>query len=111
MAAALVEADRGGQSSHGVRQLSYYWVKSARRLPGTTDILVPGELEQRRRSAADVLPLDAPHERRPEGARTEGGNPRARRLRSAAQQPGQLSLALHHHRGVERAPGCCSERQ
>jgi LDH2 family malate/lactate/ureidoglycolate dehydrogenase len=36
------------------------WVKSARRLPGTTEILLPGELEQRRRSAVDVLHLDAP---------------------------------------------------
>lgn len=36
------------------------WVKSARRLPGTAEILLPGELEARRRAAADVVSLDEP---------------------------------------------------
>jgi hydroxycarboxylate dehydrogenase B len=36
------------------------WVKSARRLPGTEEILLPGELEERRRATSDVLHLDAP---------------------------------------------------
>lgn len=36
------------------------WVKSARRLPGTAEILLPGELEVRRRTEADMVRLDAP---------------------------------------------------
>jgi hydroxycarboxylate dehydrogenase B len=36
------------------------WVKSARRLPGTEEILLPGEPEARRRAGADVVELDAP---------------------------------------------------
>ena len=45
-----------------LRQLPVFadWVKSARRLPGTDEILLPGELEERRRAAADVVRLDAP---------------------------------------------------
>jgi len=37
-----------------------HWVKSARRLPGTAEILLPGELEARRRAATDVVHVDAP---------------------------------------------------
>jgi uncharacterized oxidoreductase len=36
------------------------WVKSARRLPGAAEILLPGELEARRRTAAEVVSLDDP---------------------------------------------------
>lgn len=36
------------------------WIKSARRLPGTDEILIPGEPEARRRIAADGVRLDAP---------------------------------------------------
>jgi LDH2 family malate/lactate/ureidoglycolate dehydrogenase len=59
----LVCPDPGDEGrAEYLRQLPVfvYWVKSARRLPGTTEILLPGELEQRRRSAVDVLHLDAP---------------------------------------------------
>jgi uncharacterized oxidoreductase len=45
-----------------LRQLPGFveWVKSARRLPGRAEILLPGELEARRRAAADVVSLDEP---------------------------------------------------
>jgi LDH2 family malate/lactate/ureidoglycolate dehydrogenase len=59
----LVCLDPGDEGrAEYLRQLPGFveWVKSARRLPGTTEILLPGELEQRRRSAAEVLHLDAP---------------------------------------------------
>jgi len=44
------------------RQLPAFveWVKSSRRLPGTAEILLPGELEARRRSEAETVHLDAP---------------------------------------------------
>lgn len=59
----LVCLDPGDEGrAEYLRQLPGFveWVKSARRRPGTTEILLPGELEQRRRSAAQVLHLDAP---------------------------------------------------
>jgi LDH2 family malate/lactate/ureidoglycolate dehydrogenase len=59
----LVCLDPGDEGrAEYLRQLPgfVHWVKSARRLPGTTEVVLPGELEQRRRSAAEVLHLDAP---------------------------------------------------
>jgi hydroxycarboxylate dehydrogenase B len=45
-----------------LRQLPEFveWVKSARRLPDVDEILLPGEPEARRRTAANVLHIDAP---------------------------------------------------
>ena len=45
-----------------LRQLPAFaeWVKSARPLPGTAEILLPGEIENRRRAAAGPIELDAP---------------------------------------------------
>jgi LDH2 family malate/lactate/ureidoglycolate dehydrogenase len=59
----LVCLDPGDESrAEYLRQLPGFveWVKSALRRPGTTEILLPGDLEQRRRFAAQVLHLDAP---------------------------------------------------
>jgi LDH2 family malate/lactate/ureidoglycolate dehydrogenase len=36
------------------------WVKSARRMPGVGEILLPGEPEAKRRAAADLVQVDAP---------------------------------------------------
>jgi LDH2 family malate/lactate/ureidoglycolate dehydrogenase len=36
------------------------WVKSARRLPGAAEILLPGEPEALRRAAGGPVKLDAP---------------------------------------------------
>lgn len=45
-----------------LRQLPAFaeWVKSARVLPGTAEVLLPGELENRRRAAAGAVGLDEP---------------------------------------------------
>jgi LDH2 family malate/lactate/ureidoglycolate dehydrogenase len=68
VAHALVDADRCGHRSHGVRQLPCLselpgfvaWVKSAAPPEGTDEILIPGEPEARRRAATGEIALDEP---------------------------------------------------
>jgi LDH2 family malate/lactate/ureidoglycolate dehydrogenase len=58
----LVCIDPGNEArTEYLRQLPAFvrWVKSARPLPGAGEILMPGEPEARRRSAAQLVRLDA----------------------------------------------------